>query len=588
MTVKYKDMDCAAVRPKHKDKDITLSGWVQTRRDHGGLIFIDLRDRSGIVQIVFNPEVNKDVHAAAESLRSEFVVTVSGKVRPRPVDNINPKILTGEVEVIADTLTVLSRAKTPPFLIEDDTNADESIRLKYRYLDLRRPEMAAVLRLRHRAAKTVHRYLDEKGFIEVETPNLTKSTPEGARDFLVPSRLMPGRFYALPQSPQLFKQILMVAGVERYYQIARCFRDEDLRADRQPEHTQIDLEMSFVARDDIISVAEGLITAVFKDTIGTDLKPPYPRLSYAKAMADYGCDRPDLRFGMTIGDLTDVFRKSAFKIFTDIISAGGRIKSLAAPGAGAYSRKDMDELTDFAKVYGAKGLAWLAIGMDEQATGPIAKFFKDEEIAAAKKAIGAKPGDMILFFADTEEAALNVAGNLRLELGRRLGLSEPGTFKPVWVVDFPLVQWDEEEGRPKAVHHPFTMPTPESLPLLEKKPLEAVADAYDLVINGVEVGGGSLRIYDPALQAKMFKILKHSEQDAKDKFGFLMEAFKYGAPPHGGLAFGLDRLVMLLAGRETIRDVIAFPKTQTGACLMTGAPDTVDEEQMRDLKLKER
>jgi len=585
---KYKDIGCGEIKREDIGKTVTLSGWIDTRRDHGGLIFMDLRDRSGVVQLVFNPERDAAVHATGELLRGEYVVTAKGEVSPRPEENVNPKLPTGEIELIVDELTILSKAKTPPFEIEDGINVDESIRLKYRYLDIRRPEVAGALLLRSRVVKTIHKYLDDRGFIEVETPYLTKSTPEGARDFLVPSRLSPGHFFALPQSPQLFKQILMVAGMERYYQLARCFRDEDLRADRQPEHTQIDLEMSFVTRDDVMDVAEGMIREIFRQDIGVDIPDPLPRMTYREALENYGTDRPELRFGLTIKDLTGVFARSEFKVFSGAIAAGGRIKGLVAPGAAGYSRKDMDELTEFVKIYGAKGLAWAGVGEDGVLTGPIAKFITDNEADAAKGALGASPNDMILMVADKEDTALNAIGNLRLEIGKRLDLIKESDFRLTWVVDFPLVQWDEEEDRPKAVHHPFTMPTVDSMGLLEDDPLSANADAYDLVINGVEVGGGSLRIHDADLQRRMFRLLKMSDEEARDKFGFLLEAFEYGAPPHGGLAFGLDRLVMLLAGQSSIRDVIAFPKTQTGTCLMTGAPDTVQDEQLRDLDIKLR
>lgn len=588
MPHKYKDVNCGQVTKKDIGKTVTLSGWINTRRDHGGLIFMDLRDRSGVVQLVFNPERDKDVHATGESLRSEYVVTARGEISPRPEENINPKLPTGEIELIVDEITILNRSKTPPFEIENGINVDEAIRLRYRYLDIRRPEVSSALMLRSSVAQTVHKYLDGKDFVEIETPYLTKSTPEGARDFLVPSRLSPGHFFALPQSPQLFKQILMVAGMERYYQLARCFRDEDLRADRQPEHTQIDLEMSFVTRDDILDVAEGMIREIFRDAIGVELPDPLPRMTYREAMDNYGTDRPDLRFGLKAKDLTEVFSKSEFKVFSGAIGKGGKIKGIVAPGAAGYSRKDMDELTEFVKVYGAKGLAWAGVGENGALSGPIAKFISDGEAAAAKAALGAGANDLIMIVADSQDIALNAIGNLRLEMGKRLDLINRGEFKLTWVVDFPLVQWDDDEDRPKAVHHPFTRPTSESMGLLEEDPLSAKADAYDLVINGVEVGGGSLRIHEEALQRKMFGLLKLSEEEVREKFGFLLEAFEYGAPPHGGLAFGLDRLVMLLAGRDSIRDVIAFPKTQTGTCLMTGAPDTVQDEQLRDLDIKLR
>lgn len=579
---------CGAVRAAEKGREITLSGWVQTRRDHGGLIFIDLRDRTGLCQIVFNPQVSREAHAAAEHIRSEFVLTVTGKVELRPKESVNPKLKTGEIEVYVSSLKIQSEAKTTPFEIEDDLNVDEALRLKYRYLDLRRRPMRDLMIFRSKVVKTVHRFLDENGFVEVETPDLTKSTPEGARDFLVPSRLQPSRFYALPQSPQLFKQILMIAGFDRYYQMARCFRDEDLRADRQPEHTQIDLEMSFVTRDDIIALMEQMIAAVFKENLGRDLELPLPRLTFEEAMAAYGTDRPDIRFDMRIIDVTDLVKDSKFKVFSEAAAAGGRVKLIGVTGTGSMSRRELDELAAFVQPYGAKGLAWLTVGAGGEASSPIAKFFTLKELSGLVEAAGASPEDILLFVAAAESVCLEALGQLRLEMARRLGSLKKNVFKPLWVIDFPLLEWDEEENRLKSVHHPFTMPTTATLDRLDAEPLKVLSDVYDLVLNGTEVGGGGLRIHDRSLQERIFKLLNLTEQESREKFGFLLDAFDYGSPPHGGIAFGLDRLIMLLAGRDTIRDTIAFPKTQQGTDLMTGAPDTVSDAQLRELDIRLR
>lgn len=586
--VSYRTRRCGELRGRDEGEEVRLAGWVATRRDHGGLIFVDLRDRTGLCQVVFNPAVSKDVHRLAEGVRSEYVLAVHGKMARRPEDSVNSKLPTGQVELIADELQVLSKAKTPPFEIEDDVNVDEALRLRYRYLDLRRPEMVKVVELRHQVVKAVHAFLDRHGFLEVETPHLTKSTPEGARDFLVPSRLQPGHFYALPQSPQLFKQILMVAGIERYYQIARCFRDEDLRADRQPEHTQIDLEMSFVRRDELLELMEKMYVDVFKACLKIDVARPFPRISYDQALAEYGTDRPDIRFDMKLADVTELVKGTGFKVFAEVIAKGGVVKAINAAGGAKVLNKALPELTDLVGRFGAKGLAWLVFEAGGRATSPIAKFLTEGETAGIGQAVSAKPGDMTLFVADRPEVATEALGALRCEVGGRLGLAKEGEFQFVWVLDFPLFEWDEDEKRMKSVHHPFTRPAEASMKLLEKEPLKAKAQVYDLVLNGVELGGGSLRIHERDLQRQVFKLLGLSDAAVKQKFSFLLEAFEYGAPPHGGIAFGLDRLVMLMTGRESIRDTIAFPKTQSATDLMTGAPDEVSDGQLKDLDIRLR
>ena len=563
------------------DKHVCLMGWVQFRRDHGGLIFIDLRDRNGLTQVVFSPEHNPAAHERAHVLRTEFVLAVRGVVRRRPEGMINSRLRTGEIEVVVDDWKLLNSAKTPPFLIEDRIDVSENLRLQYRYLDLRRPRLASNIILRHRAAQSVRRFMDEQGFLEVETPTLTRSTPEGARDFLVPSRLSAGHFFALPQSPQLFKQLLMVGGLDRYFQIVKCFRDEDLRADRQPEFTQIDVEMSFVDEEQVMAMAEGMIARLFKDTLGIDVAPPFARMTYAQAVDEYGLDRPDTRFDLRLKNVTSIVSGSEFKLF----ARADLVKALRVPGGETLTRKEIDEFTEFVKIYGAQGLAWIKVRPDGWQS-PIAKFLSDAERQGLTEALGLEPGDIAFFQAGAPDMVNNALGYLRIRLAERFGLIPENSFNFVWVTDFPLLEWDDEAKRFVARHHPFTSPQEESLALLSATPGEVLARAYDLVLNGSEIGGGSIRNHTTEMQARMFDILGIDAQEAEEKFGFLLSALEYGAPPHGGIAFGFDRIVMMLCRTDSIRDVIAFPKTQKGACLMTKAPAEVSPTQLRELSIR--
>ena len=577
---------CGDLHAADVGKEVTLMGWVHSRRDHGGLIFIDLRDREGVTQVAFNPEINAAVHGKAHDLRNEYVIAVKGTVSRRPEGTVNPDLKTGEIEVLADDLTVLNESRTSPFEISSRHGISEDVRLKYRYLDLRRSGLQENLILRHRIVQTARNYFNEKKCIEIETPFLTKSTPEGARDYLVPSRVNPGRFYALPQSPQLFKQILMIAGYDRYYQIVKCFRDEDLRADRQPEFTQIDLELSFIQEEDIYEIIEGLLVAIFKDVKHVSLPHPFPRLTYQEALARYGLDKPDTRFGMELKNLTSSFADSKFKVFSQAVAAGGIILGLNAKGCAEYSRKELDDLTDLAKVYGAQGLAWIKVVADG-VQSPIAKFFAETELQTLIRTLDAHPGDLLLMVTDARpKVAYTALGQLRIHLGDKLGLMDPNTWCPLWVTEFPLLEYNEEERRYEAMHHPFTSPAEDDPMRLKENPEHVKARAYDLVLNGNEIGGGSIRIHRKDMQQAMFAALKIGEDEARSKFGFLLDALEYGAPPHGGIALGLDRLVMLICGIESIRDVIAFPKTQKATCLMTDAPSQVSERQLRELALK--
>ncbi len=574
---------CGTLRLADAGREVRLAGWVGRRRDHGGLIFIDLRDRSGVVQIVFQPD-DPELFAKAEALRGEYVISVKGKVTKRLEGMENPKLATGEIEVVAEDLVVLSEAKTPPFQIDRPGDVDERIRLRYRYLDLRRPALQRNMILRHRVMKAARDFFDENGFLELETPMLTRSTPEGARDYLVPSRVHPGKFYALPQSPQIFKQLFMVSGLERYYQIVRCFRDEDLRADRQPEFTQIDVEMSFVGRDDVMRMMERLIQRIFA-VGGIDVNLPIRRISYKEAIERYGSDKPDLRFGLELVDVTDIVRGSGFKVFADA-AKDGLVKAINAKGAARWSRREIDQLTEQAIEWGAKGLAWIAVGEGGSLRSAITKFMAEEEIAAVLERLAAEPDDLLLFVADRPDVVHTVLGRLRVVLGEKLGLIDPERYEFCWVIDWPLLEWDAEQGRYVAAHHPFTSPKPEHLELLETDPGAVEALAYDLVVNGVELGGGSIRIHRPDVQERMFKALGFTPEEAHEKFGFLIEALSYGAPPHGGIAFGLDRVIMVMARLDSIRDCIPFPKTQSAMDLMTGAPSDVAPEQLEELGIR--
>nr|WP_281175465.1 aspartate--tRNA ligase [Desulfobacter vibrioformis] len=576
---------CMELKDSHTGQDVILMGWVQHRRDHGGVIFVDLRDREGITQVVFDPSISETVHEKAQEIRSEYVLGIKGKVSARPADMVNPRMTTGAIEVLVDELRIFSRAKTPPFQIEDRVDASETIRLQYRYLDLRRTQLKSNILARHKTTMTVRNFLDANGFVDIETPFLTKSTPEGARDYLVPSRVNQGDFYALPQSPQLFKQLLMVAGFDRYYQIVKCFRDEDLRADRQPEFTQIDMELSFVDEHEVMQITEGLIKAIFKNVLDLDFPDPFPRMTWAEAMDRFGIDRPDLRFDLELKNVSDIVANADFKVFASVVKNGGLVKAINAKGCADFTRKQIDELTEFAAVYRAKGLAWIKI-KEDQWQSPIAKFFSDDEKEALKQRLDLEPGDIVFFVADQPKVTNEALGQLRNELARRLGLIDDNEFKFTWITHFPMFEYDETEKRYQALHHPFTAPMESDLDKLETSPLEVNSRAYDLVLNGIEIGGGSIRIHDSELQERVLQCLGIGEEEAKEKFGFLLEALTFGAPPHGGLAFGLDRLVMLLCREDSIRNVIAFPKTQRATCLMTQAPSKAAPAQLQELAIK--
>ena len=590
MQFKRRTHTCGELREKNIGENVVLNGWVDRRRDLGGVIFIEIRDRYGITQVVFEQTFNENAHHVAKDLRSEFVISVEGVVRKRPADTDNPDLSTGHIDVMVNNLIVLNESETPPFAIKDEIDTHEDLRLKYRYLDLRRPKLQKSLFLRHKLAQITRQYFDENGFVEVETPVLMKSTPEGARDFLVPSRMHKGKFYALPQSPQTYKQILMVAGMDRYFQIVKCFRDEDLRSDRQLEFTQIDVEMSFVDQEDIFIIVEELMKRFFKEIWNRELQTPLPRLSFDEAMEIYGSDKPDLRFDLQMKTLNDVFSNTGFKVFKDAIDTGGVITGLLAPGCGDYTRNQLDVITDYVKGHGAKGLIWIRV--KDSATGgelesPTMKFFSDEEKKNLTISVNAKPGDLIFILSGQKLKTLNTMGLLRLEMAKRLKLiKEDSEPKLLWVTDFPLFEWDEETGRFYAMHHPFTSPRLEDIPLMSSDLSKVKALAYDLVLNGNEIAGGSIRIHNSELQRKMFKSLGISDEEAQHKFGFLMNAFRYGAPPHGGIAFGFDRMAMLFAGEQSIRDVIAFPKTASAISLMDDSPSLVTDEQLRELHIK--
>ncbi|MGD8932831.1 MAG: aspartate--tRNA ligase [Chromatiales bacterium] len=582
---------CGQLNRSHVDQEVVLCGWVNRRRDHGGVIFIDLRDREGLVQVVYDPDL-PNIFSRAEQVRNEYVLRVRGRVRPRPEGTVNPDLPTGEVEVLGLELEVLNSADTPPFQLEEHEKASEEVRLRFRYIDLRRPEMLQKIRIRARVTQVLRRFLDERGFLDIETPMLTKATPEGARDYLVPSRTHPGEFFALPQSPQLFKQLLMMSGMDRYYQIVRCFRDEDLRADRQPEFTQLDIETSFMDEDQIMAITEEMIRQLYKAILGVDLPNPFPRMTYDEAMSRYGSDRPDLRVPLELVDLGDLLQQVEFKVFAGPArDPNGRVAALHVPNGGSLSRKQIDDYAKFVGIYGAKGLAYIKV--NELAKGrdglqsPILKFLPDEAVEGILQRTGARDGDLIFFGADKAQVVNEALGALRIKVGEDMELLQPG-WRPLWVVDFPMFEWDDQHDRWSPLHHPFTSPKLDQLELLDSDPGKCKSRAYDMVVNGVELGGGSIRIHQQEVQQKIFKILEIGDQEAQDKFGFLLTALRFGCPPHGGLAFGLDRLVMLLTGSRSIREVMAFPKTQTAACLLTSAPSHVGLEQLRELSIRIR
>ena len=589
MKVSKRTTYCGLVTENLLDQEVTLKGWVHNRRDLGGLIFIDLRDREGYVQIVFNPSFSEEALETAESVRSEYVVEVTGVVTKRDPDTVNPKIATGQVEVQVSEINIINKAETPPFSInEENQNVDENIRLKYRYLDLRRQELAQTFKMRHQTTRSIRQYLDQDGFYDIETPVLTKSTPEGARDYLVPSRLHEGEFYALPQSPQIFKQLLMISGFDKYYQIVKCFRDEDLRADRQPEFTQVDIEMSFVDQEDVMAMGEDMLKKVVKDVKDIELTEQFPRMTYNEAMTRFGSDKPDTRFGMELIDVSQLGHDMDFKVFKDAVNNNGQVKAIVAEGAAdQYTRKDIDGLTEFVNIYGAKGLAWVKV-VEDGVNGPIGRFFEDSHIATLQSLTGAKAGDLVLFVADKPNVVAQSLGALRLKLAKELSLIDESKLNFLWVTDWPLLEYDEDAKRYVAAHHPFTSPKQEDIAKLSESPEQVQANAYDIVLNGYELGGGSIRIHDGELQAKMFEVLGFTEEQAREQFGFLLDAFKYGAPPHGGIALGLDRLVMLLTNRTNLRDTIAFPKTASATCLLTEAPSEVSDNQLEELSLRIR
>ena len=575
---------CANVSEAMIGQEVTVMGWVQRRRDLGQLIFIALRDRTGLVQIAIDENATeKELFAKAETIRSEYVLAVRGEVAARTEGNINPNMKTGKVEIIAKELRILSDSETTPFQIEDNITVKDDLRLKYRYLDLRRPSQLNNLVLRHKVAQVMRNFLDQENFLEIETPILGKSTPEGARDYLVPSRVHPGNFYGLPQSPQLYKQLLMVSGMDRYYQIAKCFRDEDLRADRQPEFTQVDMELSFVDIEDIMDINERMMQKVFKDLMNVDIELPLPRMTYAEAMERFGSDKPDVRFGMELKNISEVVRGTEFVVFKSALEAGGSVRAINAKGCGSFPRKKIDSLVEFVKTYRAKGLAWIVVNEDGTLKSQIAKFFTPEKLQEIVDAMEGQPGDLILICADQDKVVFDSLGALRLELSKMLELTRPDDFAFLWITEFPMLEWDEEAGRYVAVHHPFTAPMDEDLELIETNPGAVRAKAYDIVLNGYELGGGSIRIHRREIQQKMFELLGFTQEDAQERFGFLLDAFKYGVPPHGGLAFGLDRIIMLMSGATSIRDVIAFPKVKDASCPMTDAPGVVEEKQLDEL-----